>query len=90
MRTTALALVVMIMTIATVDPLCCADGCARGALALTHHASSSDCPMCQPGAVPIARNEVVAGIAVAPGPLPLQRAVIDSFSPIIEHPPRPA
>jgi hypothetical protein len=91
MRTTALALVVMIMAIASVDPLCCPDGCTRGALALTHHApTGSDCPICQPGAVAIAQNRLAAGMAVASAPLPPERAVIESFPPTIEHPPRPA
>jgi len=91
MRTTALALVVMIMAIASVDPLCCPDGCTRGALTLTHHApTGSDCPICQPGAVAIARNRLVTGMAVASAPLPPERTVIDSFPPTIEHPPRPA
>jgi hypothetical protein len=89
MRTTALALLVIIMAIASVDPLYCPDGCTRGALTLTHHAQTgSDCPICQPGAVAIARNRLVAGMAVAYAPLSPERDVIESFPPTIEHPPR--
>ena len=91
MRTTALALVVIMMAIASVEPLYSPDGCTRGALTLTDHApTGSDCPICQPGAVAIAPNRLVGGMAVASAPLPPERAVIDSFPPTIEHPPRPA
>lgn len=91
MRSVALVLVVIIMAIASVDSLCCPDGCTRRDLSLTHHAQTgSDCPICQPGAVAIARNRLVAVIAVAPAPFPPERVVIDSFPSTIEHPPRPA
>jgi hypothetical protein len=89
MRTTALALVVIIMTIASVDPLYCPDGCTRGDLTLTHHVQTgSDCPICQPGAVAIGRKGLVAGMAVASAPLSPEHNVIASFSPTIDHPPR--
>ena len=89
MRTVALILTLIFTAIASTDPLYCSDGCTRGNLALTHQAQTgSDCPICQPGAVATSPNRLVAGTAVVSAPLSSEQAVIDSFSPTIEHPPR--
>jgi hypothetical protein len=89
MRPIALALAVMIIAIASADPLCCPDGCTRGNLTLTRHSQTgSDCPICQPGAVAMGLDDLIAGLTVTPAPLRRENDVIDSFLPKIEHPPR--
>ena len=89
MRTVALVLALIVTAIASADPLYCSDGCTRGELAVTNHAlTGGDCPICQPGAVATAPSRLAAGTAVVSAPLSTEQAVIDSFPPSIEHPPR--
>jgi hypothetical protein len=91
MRTIALVLAVVFIAIASIDPLYCSDGCTRASLALTHHTQSGgDCPICQPGAAAIPPSELSAGTAVVALPFLPERALVRSFAPAIEHPPRPA
>ena len=89
MRTVAFLLALIVTAIASTDPLCCSDGCTRGELALTNHAQTgTDCPMCRPGAVATAPSRLAAGTVVVSAPLSSEQAVVDSFPPSIEHPPR--
>jgi hypothetical protein len=89
MRTVALFLAVIFVAIASIDPLCCADGCTRAGFAVTHHTQSGgDCPICQPGAVAAAPHHLAAGTLVVSLVFSPEDGVIDSFSPTIEHPPR--
>jgi hypothetical protein len=89
MRTVAFLLALIVTAIASTDPLYCSDGCTRGELALTNHAQTgSDCPICQPGAVATAPSLLAVGTAIASAPLSTEQAVVDSFPPSIEHPPR--
>jgi len=89
MRTVAFVLAVIVTALASTDPLCCSDGCARGALAQTNHVQTgSDCPICQPGAVATAPSRLAAGTAIVSAPLSTEQAAIDCFPPTIEHPPR--
>lgn len=91
MRVVALILALLITTIASIDPLCCADGCTGTNLSATNHPSPSDgaCPICQPGAV--ATMPIVATTGLEPGSttLPVDQLPLEAILRAIEHPPRP-
>jgi hypothetical protein len=89
MRTIALVLAVIFIAIASIDSLCCPDGCTRAGFAVTHPTPSGvDCPICQPGAVAAAPHRLTGGTWVVSFAFFPEYGVIDSFSPTIEHPPR--
>ena len=90
MRIVALSLVVIFVAITATDSLCCADGCTRAGLFLTHQEQTGgDCPICQPGAVALAPALLAAGRTIVRAPFLADQSVVQSFLPTIEHPPRP-
>ncbi|MEP7307231.1 MAG: hypothetical protein ABJA98_17095 [Acidobacteriota bacterium] len=81
----------VITAIASVDPICCADGCTRTDFAASNHSSprTGDCPICQPGAVALIPAVIVASLEPTSTALPTDRIPPASIPRVIERPPRP-
>ena len=90
MRAVALILALLISTIASIDALCCADGCARSGVAEIHAPSppGTDCPVCQPGSIGPPAVLTVSNILLALPPVRLLQRPPDAFVRPLDHPPR--
>jgi hypothetical protein len=82
-------LALFILTIACVDPLCCADGCERGGMAATQTAQTGgDCPTCLSALMP-RQTQVVGRLDITVEIRDITAlSLMSPFLAAVEHPPR--
>jgi hypothetical protein len=87
----ASVLALLILLIATADPLCCADGCEQGSLAATHSTQTgADCPTCLSAVLPLERARPGRPEAATQLTPIAQCWLLSTFQTDLDHPPRRA